>query len=260
MKRPVKVTIDGVEKKYFVSKPTAKQEAFAKLESNKAFRAAINGDSFFREELTTKLIERGIWSDKEEEQLQTYQNKIRENLEKLDEGGIELLEAKKLALEIRHNRMALMILSAKLREHDKYTIEAQCDNAFFDALVALCSLDEEGKQVFKSYDDYLEKSTEEYARLLAGELSRIMFDFNDDWEKELPENKFLLEYKFVDEDLNFINEEGKRVDAEGRLIDDKGRYIDGEGNFITKDGERVDENGKKLREKKPFLVNGNPVK
>lgn len=260
MKKPVKVVVDGVEKKYFIAKPGAKQESQAKLESNKKFREALGSQAYFREELNKVLIERGIWTEAEDKQLQEYQEKIAENIRILDEeGGIELEEAKKLAMETRKYRLAQILLSHKLREHDAYTVEGQCDNAYFDTLVALCSYDEEGNRLFKSYEDYLDKAGEEYAVACAKELSKLLYGLEDNWEKELPENKFLIEYKFVDEDLNYIDSQGRKVDSEGRLIDDNGRYINEEGKFIDIHGNLVDENGKKVKEKKPFLVNGNPV-
>lgn len=239
MKKPVKVVVNGEEKKYFVSKPTAKQDALAKLEANKKFREALDGGSYLREELNKKLMERGIWSDKEDKELKDRQTKLIECLNKLEEGGIELTEARELAIEAKRSRIAIVLLSHKLREHDGQTVEGQSDNAYFDTLVSLCSLDEEGNRLFKSYEDYLEKSSEDYAVACATELSSLVFGLNDDWEKELPENKFLLEYKFIDEEMNYIDSEGRKVDSEGNLVKEK--------------------EGPTVKEKKPFLVNGNPV-
>ena len=107
-------------------------------------------------------------------------------------------------------------------------------------MVALCSYDEQGNKLFKNLEDYLSKSTEDYAVACARELSSVIYGITEDWEKELPENKFLLEYKFIDEDLNYINEEGKKVDSQGNLLEDKPAQ-------------------EQKKEKKPFLKNGNPV-
>jgi hypothetical protein len=55
-------------------------------------------------------------------------------------------------------------------------------------------------------------------------------DARKDWEKDLPENKFLVEFNFVNEDLELVNEDGHLVDSQGKLINKDGRYVDKEGN------------------------------
>jgi hypothetical protein len=258
MKKQINFNVDGVNKVFYIKKPGPKEESVAKTEANKKFREALDSGSYLRDELNKKLMERGIWSEKDEETLINLQKEIKENLDQLDLGGIELLDAKKIALVIRDKRIQLMELTRKLRQHDINTVEGQSENTYFDTLVSLCSLDEEGNKIYKSYEDYLEQSTTDLSRFLASELASLIYDLKDDWEKELPENKFLIEYGFVDKDLNYIDDKGRKVDSQGRLVDDKGRYINEAGELVNINGERVDEEGNLIRERKPFLVNGVP--
>ena len=143
---------------------------------------------------------------------------------------------------------------------DGNTAEGQADNARFNYLMACCAVDPDtGKPIFADEDGnpclstYEEASADEYLVDAAGKLAEMLYGLDDDYEAKLPENKFLKQYDFVNEDLQFINEEGQTVDREGRLVNNKGRFVDEDGNFVDKDGLRVDEDGDYVMEQSPFL-------
>jgi hypothetical protein len=88
----------------------------------------------------------------------------------------------------------------------------------------------------------------------------MLYGLDNDYESNLPENKFLKKFKFVDDKLRLVDKKGRLIDAEGRLIDESGRFIDEEGNFVDKYGNRVTSDGDYLVDAQPFLdENGNPV-
>lgn len=203
----MKVEVDG--KTYVVKEPGRKEVAAAKLVSNKVFKQSLSSDEFFlRDELYTILRKRGFWNDEKEKELLSIKQKIVDKELVLKRGGIELDEAKEIALSLRVLRYQLLILTAKEREFDHLTVESQADNAYFDALVAECVFDEEGNKIFSSLDDYNQKRNEEYAYVCAEKLAEMVFDISD-FEKNLPENKFLTEYGFVDENLKLIESESE---------------------------------------------------
>jgi hypothetical protein len=131
----------------------------------------------------------------------------------------------------------------------------------FNYYVYACTYySESRKRVFETYEDYLNKNTEELAIRSAQNLANLLYGLEEDFESKLPENEFLLKYKFVDKDLRFINKEGKLVDFEGRLINENGRFIDEEGNYVDKYGNRMDEDGNYEVDFQPFTdENGKPV-
>jgi hypothetical protein len=91
-------------------------------------------------------------------------------------------------------------------------------------------------------------------------LATMIYGLDNNFEKTLPENKFLHKYKFVDEKLRLIDKQGRLIDAEGRLIDDNGRYIDEQGNYVDKFGNKVDKDGEYVVETEPFLdEEGKPI-
>ena len=92
----------------------------------------------------------------------------------------------------------------------------------------------------------------------------MLYDLDPNYDKNLPENKFLKDYKFVDKELRLVNDDGHLVDSEGRLINDEGRFIayddDGEEYFIDRDGSALTEGGDYVVEFEPFLDDsGDPV-
>jgi hypothetical protein len=88
----------------------------------------------------------------------------------------------------------------------------------------------------------------------------MIYGLDNNYEANLPENKFLKKYKFVDDKLRYINKNNQLTDRDGRLVDEQGRFIDKAGNFVDKYGNRVDSEGEYIAEFKPFLDDdGNPV-
>lgn len=259
MREKIEVQIDGVDTVLYVTKPTKRHEDKAKMVSNKAFREAVQNKCLFKSELNKELVERGILSESEKKAMEEGVAFLEESKNKLKRGGIELDEAKKIAVKMRNKRFELFAISVKLNEHEPFTVEGISDSAYFDALVSLCTLKEDGTQLFSSVDDYLDKAEEDYAVTAAKTLSGLLYGTSDDWQKELPENKFLMKYKFVNDDLEYVNKDGKLVDSEGRLINKEGRFINEAGEYINSDGNRVDESGEEIVEFSPFLENGTPV-
>lgn len=238
----------------FVKKPTAKDLSEAQVMSSAVATKAINTGAATRLKMQDYLKEQGLWSDEQEAELDEIQKNITNNVRILAAGGIKLSEARKIAIKIRRDRNRQAELLSRRSELDQYTVESQAENARFDYLVSVCVVTEEGEKVFKNLDDYKSKSTEPYAAEAANALFDIISQTDKDWEKKLPENKFLLEHKFVNDELRYVNKEGKLTDSEGKLVDKDGRFINEKGEFIDRYGNRVNEDGTPFIEKpEPFL-------
>jgi flagellar basal body rod protein FlgG len=109
-------------------------------------------------------------------------------------------------------------------------------------------------------EDYLSRADDPAAFKGAQVLANMLYGLDNDYEKNLPENKFLIKYKFVNDSLRFINKDGKLTDKDGRLVDEDGRYINDKGEYIDKDGNRIDVDGNFLIDHQPFLDDdGNPI-
>ena len=260
-KQSFKAKIGDKEVELAVLRPNASQAKDAQLAYNSSFADAVKSGALLRAKLENVLIEQGVWDEKKQERNDELIKSINANEQALAKGGIKLVEAKGVAMEMRRHRAELRSLIAERTDYESNTAEGQAENARFNSLVSSCTVyNDTGNRVFKNLDDYLNRSAEESAATAAGQFANMMYGLDDDYEKNLPENTFLHNYKFVDSELRLLNKDGKLVDLDGRFVDEDGRFIDGDGNYIDIDGNPVGEEGDYKFEFKPFLDDdGKPV-
>lgn len=253
--------IDGSEKEFeIVAASLAVQREAMKI-YNQAFSDAVKSGSIVRAKLDDLLRDQGLWSESKDLEFATIQKQILDKEKLLAKGGISLKQARTIAVDMKNLRIKLRDLISVKTDLDTHTAEGQADNARFNYLVSQCVVYKDTKKpYFSSYEDYLNRNTELVAILGAQKMATIMYGLDSDFEKKLPENKFLIKYKLVDDKLNYIDEKHRRVDEDGKLIDANGRYIDEEGKFVDKDGNLVDVDGEYIVDFQPFLDdNGNPI-
>jgi hypothetical protein len=231
---------------------------------NEAVTEAISAKAPLRQQINTLLRNRGEWDDEREKQYNDLSKNLLDKERILKKGGISLNKAKEIALSMKEIRGKLQSLLADRSALDSMTVEGQADNAHFNMLLIQCTayVNSKGQETpyFSSSDDYLVYGGSEVGVMAASLFAGMLYSIGDDLEKSLPENKFLLKYKFIDEKLRPINKEGKLVDKDGRLIDENGFYIDENGARVDKYGNLVDENGEYIIESLPFTdEDGNAI-
>lgn len=215
-----------------------------------------------REQLERHLEDLGIWTTEDAQQFLRLQLELRESELKLQNGGIKISDAKAIALKMKAQRLALLVLYKRRSQFDSITMESIAENHKFKFLLTKCVIDSESKMpLFSSIDDYdnrqYEKASIDAATALAGKI----YGYDEQTEANLVENKWLTKFKFADNNGRLINENGHLVDVDGRLINEDGRFVDDKGNFVDDKGRRIDDNGNfVINDTKPFLdENGNPV-
>jgi hypothetical protein len=277
------VDSDGNPIKVVVRRPTAEDFRDSQIEYNKAFRSALDSGALLRQRLTDYMREQGIWSDEKQKKNDEFVEKIRLKEDTLKAGGIKLSEAKDIALELKRLRSDFQSFLAERNALDSNSVEGQADNARFAHLVRLCILNHETKQpVFQDQKHYDAVADQPWAIEASSELANMIYGLDPNYANNLEENKFLKEFKFVNEDLQLINKEGHLVDIEGRLLNEDGRYIayrteeglknkdPNEVYFVNRSGEEVvavvnDDGGEEwvkleLKDRKPFLDDdGQPI-
>lgn len=228
---------------------------------NQSFSDAVKSGSIVRAKLDDLLRDQGLWSEAKDIEFTTLQKQILDKERALAKGGISLKQARGIAIDMKNLRLKLRDLISVKTELDTHTAEGQADNARFNYLVSQCVVYKNTKKpYFSSYEDYLNRNTELVAIIGAQKMASIMYGLDSDFEKKLPENKFLIKYKLVDDKLNYVDSQNRRVDEDGRLIDANGRFINEEGQFVDKDGNLVDIDGEYIVEFKPFLDDdGKPI-
>jgi len=245
----------------YAVRPTAEETAKAQMVSNKTFKKALINGAMVRKTLEAELESQGIWNDEKQAKLEDYREEVRTHLTSLKAGDIKLTDARDLAIKVRIARMEALALQAEKNEYDSYTAEAQAEGAKITCLVSLCLKDEKGQSIFKDEEDYREKQDEPWALEGASKLATMVYGIDEGWESDLPENKFLSKYGFVDEDLRLVDkQDGHYVTVDGKRINKDFQYVDEEGNLTDVDGNRIDNDGLPIVESKPFLDDdGQPI-
>lgn len=237
----------GEEVTVYVKRPNSEQLNEAHMYSNKIFKQAIDSGAILRIKLDDYMESQGLWNEEHKKKIKDLDNKIDSDVKKLISGKqgkfSKLSQARKLALDIRKNRLERLVLLAKKRELDEYTVEAQVENARFDYLVTLCVYNDEGERVFADLTEYGDKRGEPYAAEAASKLATLIYQFDEDWQKKLPENQFLLKHKLVNDKLHLINSDGHLISEDDKLINENNEYVNEKGEKVNRDGQRVDENG-----------------
>lgn len=216
-----------------------------------------------RHQLDKYLLDLGIWSKEDNMFFATIQIKIREMEKQLLQGGIKISEARKIALDMRNNRNALLVLYNKRAHFDEITMESIAEQHRFRFLVTKCVMDAKTKEpLFKNIEDYINRQDEQMVIDGAKELASMLFGYNKDFTRSLPENRWLSKFGLGDNDGNLIDKNGNLIDENGKRIDQDNRFIDDDGNFIDINGNPVDEKGELIiKESKPFLDDetGKPI-
>jgi hypothetical protein len=265
-KKVLKAEVDGQEIELWVVKPTQKVQQQAQLVYGSAFRQAVKPEdgrpgAIVRAALEGVLREQKLWDDAKQKEFERLSAALLKGEKALAEGGKKLSEGRAIALQMRRDRYAYRQLNSDRNALDLNTAEAQAENARFAYLVAACTRTREDKPYYKSMEDYLGRENDPVGFRAATLLGQLIYGLDEDAEKKLPENKFLLKWKFCREgDLHLIDAQGRLIDAQGRLVDEKGRLINEEGKLVDTDGNLLTEEGDYLVEEQPWLdEDGSPL-
>jgi hypothetical protein len=238
---------EGNAKILIVKKPNHKQLTEAQFYSSAVFNKAKDAGACLRTKLDDYLRKEGLWTDEEQKLAEEIGTRLDKNLriiktgKKEDGTKVKLSEGRQLAIEIKKDRLALNFILSKRREHDAYTVEGHAENARFNHLVANCVFDEDGNKIFTDVDDYYDKQEEPYAYDAASKLAAVTSSIDEDWEQKLPENQFLIKYKFVDKDLRYIDKDGHWVNNAGQRVNEAGQLVNADGKLIDVDGTVIEE-------------------
>jgi len=254
--------IDNKQVTFLVKTPSLHDQREGQKIYNQAFTDAIKSGSVVRAKMDDLLESQGLWSAEKQKKYSELQQELLDGEKRLAKGGFPLGDAKKLAIRMKEVRNEIRDLVSVRTSLDNQSAEGQADNARFNYLVSVCVVyNDNNEPYFKNLQDYLDRADSPVAFKGAQKLANMMYGLDNNFEKNLPENKFLKKYRFVNDNLQFIDKQGRTVDIDGRLIDSvTGRYINDKGEFVDKDGNRVDEEGDYLLDAEPFLDDdGKPI-
>ncbi len=188
-----KTEFDFEGKKYTVRLPNSKERSEGERIYNRVFAAALADGCFIEARIMKVAKEHGVWSEEKDAEVAALRKELEDGQTKLDEGGIELAEAKEIALAMRKSRNQLLIYNLMLEELKSQSVNRKADNARTEYFVSRCLLDEKGRQVFRDLDDFYMNQNGDLAQLGTYNFSRVWYNYNaDSWN--FPEDDFLKEF------------------------------------------------------------------
>lgn len=252
---------DGKELKLDIKQPGHKtlQEAqmVYNVELTSLIRSSIanNSQLFSREQLEKHLGDLGIWTEKDARLFLQLQIELRASELKLKQGGIKVSEAKKIAIQMKTKRAALLGLYNRRSQFDSITMESMADNKKFKFLITKCVVvNESNIPFFTNTDDYEKRQNEKASIDAATSLANKLYGYNDNVVSDLVENKWLQEFNFADDEGRLINDDGELIDIDGLLVNEDGRFINKQGQFVDNEGRLIDVDGNFIIDKvKPFI-------
>ena len=234
--------VDG--KEYAINRPNAALSEESNLEYTRVFSKAVKAGALLKDAILNKMREQGLWSDEKELEYLTEIRNLNELEKKLKKGGIKLSEAKSIAFDMSRKRERLQSLISQKNKLDNNSAEGQAETARFNFLLVNCLVyNNGGERVYRDVDDFLGKQSTDVAVKASETLANMWYGLSEDYEKTLPENKFLKKFEFVDDDLRLINEKGELVNEVGKRVDELGMLIDEDGNRVDYEGDPINEDG-----------------
>ena len=207
--------VDG--KEYAINRPNAALSEESNLEYTRVFSKAVKAGALLKDAILNKMREQGLWSDEKEMEYLTEIRNLNELEKKLKKGGIKLSEAKSIAFDMLRKRERLQSLISQKNKLDNNSAEGQAETARFNFLLVNCLVyNNGGERVYRDVDDFLGKQSTDVAIKASETLANMWYGLSEDYEKTLPENKFLKKFEFVDDDLRLINEKGELVNEVGK--------------------------------------------
>ena len=255
--------VDG--KKYKVVKPTLEVLNEATKLRSRTFNEALQAGDMLREQLEDQLKKRNLWNDDLEIEYQTLRKEVVRLTGILSKGGISLKQARDIALDVAQKRARMVDMLSSRSSLDSNSCEGKADAARFNYLFANCLVynDTDEKYFPNGLVDYLLNQEDPVAAAGATEFYYLISNSEDPTD-DLVENKFLKQYKFVDDDYRLIDKEGRLIDNDGKHIDEEGYYIewleDGTSRRVDVNGNIINSDGTPQLEFTPFLDDdGNPI-
>ena len=212
--------VDG--KTYSVRLPNAKEREEGDRIHNRIFAYTLKTGGLLEGQIMSVAREHGLWNEEKEAELKATREELGEKERILDEGGIELEEAKKIAVQMKELRTKLLIFNFMLEELRSELVSRKADVAQVEFFISRCTLDEKDRQVYKDLDDYYVNQNTPLAQAAMVAFNKLWYNFNEDSLK-FPEDVFMQEY-FKEELEPPKKKEKKPFLMEGKpIIKNKGK-------------------------------------
>jgi hypothetical protein len=183
------------DKEYMVKTPTTRQQQEAKRIYLRVWNESRK-DSVLRPNLEQFLLENGLWTQEQQAEVTSLEQRIGEIEDFLEAGDCDKNTGTEKAIECQQLRLERIALLSEKGSYDGITAEAQAENAQFDFLVSQCLVynNNEKTKVFSSYDEFLDSDQTELISMASNLLSELIHGVS--WNTLLTDTP---EYRFLEE-------------------------------------------------------------
>lgn len=251
-KAEFKVKVGDEEVGYYVVLPDGQTRKEAREFKADYFRKnAFKEGVYFTHQIQDLLKKKGLWSDDKEEEIKKVTRDIDDKIKLLQRGKSEKVPTKAalreiVIKEVKPLRTRQLELLSERSQLDGLSLESEAQQLELDYLVVKSTFTDMQDKVYKSLEDYKEKSDEPYTEAAGRELAKLIGFSNPDWFVTLPENALLIKHKFMNSKGLLIDEEGNTISADGKRIDDEGYYINENNERVDSDGARINSDGEQI--------------
>jgi len=218
--------VNGV--KLAVVRPNSQQLHKADIAHAKAFAEYAQAGALLEEALDGLIKSQQLWDEAKLAKWDELVAALKAD-ERIVEGkvaGTTLEQAKEAAIRMRINRVDINEMLAERAILRANTAQGKAENARFNYLVAACTIHEDMNKPYFLNREHYETSDDPVKNVAAKNMADLLHGYDPDFEKKFPENKFLLKYGLVDENLQFKQEEAPKTEVKEEptypFIDDKG--------------------------------------
>lgn len=205
-----------------VRRPTYQNQREAQFHYSKAFSEAIKNKVPSKLKMEQILKENGDWTEDDDKIAKEMTDEIRRNQKKLLAGKIKKSEAEKLAWEnIKRSEDYLAFCSKKNQYFDKCA-ESIAEQAKFNYLTYACTVyNNNGKQFWKSYEDFLEDNNKNplVVNVSGALLASLIYNMDNDYRSDWPEYQFLKKYKYVNDNFEKLDKDGNTIKVDEDFTD-----------------------------------------
>lgn len=211
--------------------PTLPQEKKAReIYISKFNELRKSGNYVPRAKILDLMRDLGVWDDESDKTLEHARKRLNELLEPLDTGGISLSEMKERAEQAQEFRTKINLINIAIFKYQaEFSIEYNAEQARDDYLMCQCAYLEDGKRVFESVEELYASEDQEKINALYEAYNDYKYGTNEESFQNIPENKFLIDYGFLDKDFMNVESESKEFKP----------FLDDDGDPVVPSGEKA---------------------
>lgn len=224
----------GGSERYYIESPTAEDIRKADWQYSKTYTQCLIEDITTQAEMLDILTRRGIIGPEFEQRAEELNKNLAHKIIELEDAeGVDKKE--RLAKDVADARNELYKWNQRLTGPMNNTAEQISDNARLEYLTSCMVVDNNGKRVWESYDNYLKEKSQDLSIRALYEVMLYLQGLDSDFLDKTPEAVAMKEVE-----KSIIDKANAHLDAARAVANEEESYEKSDEKNITKDEEVED--------------------